>query len=196
MTRSILAAAAASFVFAAAGFAQEETPAPTTYVLAEDGSATHNATGAVCPATIGELLLAQVMTFDREETHLGIGCQYISPSGFTAAISILKADEPELVGQGDSAARWNASLYQILGSYPAALPANAAGLGGDDGAGMRGALFTANANGVPVRIGVWQIETPDWQYRAQATFVPTGENGWSVAEQTRTALMATKSSAN
>lgn len=196
MTRSILAAAAASVVFAALAAAQEEAAAPTTYVLADDGSATHNATGATCPATIGDLILAQVMSFDTETDHLGIGCQYLNNNGFSASLSILKADAPEIVGPGDEAARWNRSLYEILGSYPAALPASVEGLGGDDATGLRGALFTATGNGIPVRLGVWQQEKDGWQYRAQATFVQTIEGGWTVAEQTRAALIQTESSAN
>ncbi len=156
MRRSSQAALAAFMLFASAGVAQEGE-GPTTYVLGDDGIATHNATGAQCPAMVGELVLVQVRSFDRESAHLGIDCQYASQRGFIASISILRADEPGLVGAGDPAARWNRSLYQILGSYPNALPANVAGLEGDTGTGMRGALFTANAGGLPARIGVWQI---------------------------------------
>lgn len=196
MTRSILAAAAASLLLTAAASAQEEAAAePTTYVLAEDGSATHNDTGAVCPGTIGDLVLAQVMSFDSEEAHFGIGCQYLNNNGFTAGISILRTDQPDLVGPGDSAARWNSSLYQILANYPTSLPTNVAGLEGDDAGGLRGALFTANANGLPVRIGLWQVEKGDWQFRAQTTFVPMAADAqWTLAEQTRAALLATKDS--
>jgi hypothetical protein len=197
VTRSIFAAAAASVLLTAAAGAQEEAAAPTTYVLAEDGSATHNETGAVCPGTIGDLVLAQVMSFDSEAEHFGIGCQYLNNNGFSSAISIFRTDQPDLVGPGDSAARWNNALYQILGSYPASLPANVAGLEGDEAQGLRGALFTANENGLPIRVGVWQAEKGDWQFRAQTTFIATSADAqWSLAEQTRAALIATKDSAH
>jgi hypothetical protein len=179
-----------------AAVAQTEGEAPTTYAFGEDGAATHNATGAVCPGMIGELTLVQVLTFDREDAHLGIGCQYASARGWTASVSILRADEPNLVGVGDSAARWNRSLYSILGSYPGALPANVAGVEGDTASGLRGALFTANGNGIPVRLGVWQFEDADWQFRATAMFTATAEGGWSLAEQTRAAVMAAKAAAD
>jgi hypothetical protein len=177
--------------------AQEDAAEPTTYSVTEDGVATHNDTGGVCPAAIGEMVMVQVLTFDSEERHLGIGCQYVAASGSSATISFLRLDEPGLVGVGDSAQRWNNSLYQILGSYPAALPANKAGIEGDAALGLRGALFTANANGLPIRLGAWQIEDGDWQYRAQATFVPmTAETEWELATQTRDALIAAKSAAD
>jgi hypothetical protein len=200
VTRSIIAAAAAG-LFAMTAASAQEAEAPTTYVLSDDGSATHNATGAHCPAEIpaenSALILVQVMSFDSETDHLGIGCQYANISGFTAGISILRSDQPELVGAGTAAARWNRSLYQILGNYPAALPANVAGLEGDPSVGMRGALFTANESGVPIRLGVWQIDETEWQFRAQTTFVATSAaSQWALAEQTRAALLAAKSSAN
>ncbi len=199
MTRSFKAAAAASLLFAVAAHAQEEqeTAEPTTYAFGEDGSATHNDTGGLCPSAIGELVMAQVLTFDTEGRHLGIGCQYVSANGFSATISFLRLDEPGLVGVGDSAQRWNNSLYQIMGTYPAALPANFAGVEGDAAAGMRGALFKASADGLPVRLGAWQIEAGDWQYRAQVTYVavdPATE--WDIAKATRDALLAAKAAAD
>jgi hypothetical protein len=199
VTRTRLIAAAAALLLlcscSPAG-AQGEGDAPSSYVIGEDGVATHNATGAVCPAMIGELTLVQVLSYDREGSHLGIGCQYASARGWTSSISLLRADEPNLVGVGDSGARWNRSLYSILSSYPNALPANVAGIEGDQGSGLRGALFTANGNGVPVRLGVWQYEDASWQYRATAMFTPTAEGGWTLAEQTRAALVAAKTAAD
>jgi hypothetical protein len=191
------AIAALAFVASAAGAQEGETPAPDTYTLDEDGGATHKATGAKCPAAIGDLKMVQVLTFDRQEgeTNLGVSCQYLSEMGFTAAISILAANEPGLVGAGTEASRWNNTLYTVLGSYPGALPANVEGLEGDERQKLRGALFTANAGGLPARIGVWQIQEGDWQYSAQARFVATVEGGWTLAEQTRAALLATKDSA-
>jgi hypothetical protein len=195
--RLLIAAAAAALIVACSDAgAQDEADAPTSYSIAEDGAATHNATGATCPAMVGDLTLVQVLTFDREDAHLGIGCQYASARGWTTSISILRSDEPNLVGAGDAAARWNRSLYTILGSYPNALPANVAGLEGDASTGLRGALFTANGNGQPVRLGVWQVEDGGWQYRATAIFTPTAEGGWTLAELTRAALIAAKAAAD
>lgn len=196
MTRSSTAALAAFLLLASSAGAQEEGEAPDTYVLGEDGAATHNETGAQCPAQVGDLVLAQVLSYDREDSHLGIGCQYISQLGFSASISVLRANVPQLVGAGSPGERWNRSLYQILGSYPGALPANVAGLEGDPDTQLRGALFTANASGVPVRLGIWQVEDGEWIYRAQATFAGAGETEWTVAEQTRSALVAAKAAAD
>lgn len=197
MMTTTKAAVAASLLFAVGALAQDDAAAPDTYVLSEAGDATHNDTGAVCPKTIGDMLLAQVLSFDSAQGHFGIGCQYLAPTGFTATLSIMKTTAVELVGPGTEADRWNSALYSILGSYPSALPAAAPHeLEGDDATGLRGALFTANANGLPVRIGVWQLESGDWQYRAQAIFVPMSANGWEIAEQTRAALVAAKASAD
>src|SRR5690606_10254932 len=106
------------------------------------------------------------LTFDRQNdaANLGVSCQYLSELGFTAAISILSSSEPGLVGPGSEARRWNNTLYTVLGSYPGALPTNVAGIEGDPSQGLRGALFTANIGGLPVRIGVWQILDGEWQY--------------------------------
>lgn len=198
MIHSLKAAAAASLLLALPAFAQdEEAAAPTTYVLAEDGAATHNDTGAVCPASIGDMVLAQVLSYDTAERHIGISCQYLSANGFTSAITVARLDEPAIVGVGDGAQRWNNLLYQILGSYPAALPANRAGVEGDAATGLRGALFTANANGLPVRIGAWVFEDSDWQYRAETTYVPLSADAeWEIATQARSALIAAKSAAD
>jgi hypothetical protein len=197
VTRSLIAAAAASLLFAISARAQEEAAAPTTYTLAEDGSATHKDTGAVCPAMIGDMTMAQVLTFDTEDKHLGITCQYIAANGFSATMSFIRVDEPGLVGPGDSAQRWNNSLYQILGAYPAALPANREGVEGDSSIGLRGALFTANGSGIPIRLGAWQIEDSSWQYRAQVTYVASSaETEWDIAKQTRDALIAAKAAAD
>lgn len=199
MIRSCFAAAAlaAPLLLAVPAAAQDdETEAPSTYVVGDDGAATHNATGATCPPMVGELQMLQVLSFDREGDHLGISCQYLSERGFTASISFLRADEPSLVGTGGPAARWNRSLYQILGNYPAALPANVGGLEGDTASGLRGALFTANANGLPVRVGLWQIDDGNWVFRAQTVFTPNGDSGWQTAEDVRAALIAAQSTAN
>ena len=192
------AALAAGLLVAAGSAAQDdENPQqPDTYVIGEDGEATHKATGAVCPVSMAELQLVQVLSIDRENEHLGVVCQYQSALGFDATLSFLRVDEPGLVGAGDSAARWNRSLYTILGSYPGALPANVEGLEGDAASGMRGALFTANANGIPVRVGLWQMEQGEWQFSAQTTFAPTGAEPWALAAATRSALLAAKAAAD
>ena len=194
----LVAAMAASLSFAAAGAAQDDAAAetPDTYSFDDGENAIHGATGAVCPKDMGDLVLIQVLSFDREEEHLGIGCQYGSPLGFSATISVLQSDEVGLVGAGDSAARWNRQLYTILGSYPGALPANVSGLEGDPASSLRGALFTANANGLPVRVGVWQIDAGDWQYSAQTTFAPTSADTWALAQATRAALLSAKAAAD
>jgi hypothetical protein len=196
VNRSIcIAALAALLALPVAAQAQdEEAAAPDTYESRDDGSTLHRATQAVCPETLGSLQLVQVLSFDSETEHMGIGCQYANQFGWTGALSFLRADVTALVGPGDSAQRWNRSLYSILGSYPNALPAQRDGLGGDEGSGMRGALFSTSAGGVPVRVGLWQVDVGDWQLRAQATFAANAD-GWSIAEATRGALIEAQSAA-
>ena len=196
MNRTILLAAAAALTIAhGASVAQDEVEAPDTYVSHEDNSVTHNATSADCPATLGSLQLVQVLSFDSETEHMGIGCQYANQFGWTGAVSFMRSDVPALVGPGDSNQRWDRSLYTILGSYPNALPASRAGLGGDEASGVRGALFSTSAGGVPVRIGLWQADAGNWQLRSQATFA-ANDDGWAIAEATRAALIAAKTAAD
>lgn len=198
MTRTSCLAAilAAAALAACPSYAQDDAAtAPVHYTTAEDGSATHNESGATCPATVGDLALAQVYSFDRAEDHLGIACQYLSQLGFTASISIMRIDAADLVGVGGSSERWNRTIYSIWDRYGSVLPYNVDGLEGDESQGLFGALFTLNAQGLPVHIGVWQTDEGEWQFRAQTTFVANSED-WQVAELTRSALLEAKASAN
>jgi hypothetical protein len=283
VTKVMQTALAALVIVAGAAGAQDAKPAakaPDTYTMGEDGAATHKATGAKCPAKVGDLMLSQVLSFDKEKekTHLGIECEYdlevvpvesrkitaqpaspadgavyVVPAGKTGAqwagfaegslaffrggswgslapkgeswawvkdegafvhytggkwapgapssavatmsVSIRRTDDTSLVGPGDAGARWNNLLYSILGRYQA-LPAKIpAGLEGDAKSSLQSALFTAESNGVPVKLGVWRIENGTWQYTAQVTFAGVGDNTWKVAQDTRAALIAIKASA-
>jgi len=182
-----------ALALAPSAIAQDEAvPEPTTYSNGEDGSAIHAATGVVCPPAVGDMALVEVLSFDRNDEHLGLTCNYVSPVGSSAAFSLIRADVPELVGPGTDAERWNRSLYAVLGNYNGALPAQVDGLDGDDSIGLRGALFSASGpRGVPLQIGLWHSEADGWILNAEAAFVPT-TGGWAAAGQMRQIVIDAK----
>lgn len=197
MTQASALFAAAAVLAAAAttgAAAQDETEAPLHYTNAEDGSAVHDDTGVTCPASAGDLVLWQVLSFDREDEHLGISCQYSSQIGSQGNISILRTDASALVGEGGEARRWNASLYATMAKFPGALPTTVEGLEGDPGVGLRGAVLTGmGQNGLPTQIGLWRTEAEGWTFQSDIAFLPTG-GGWSAAAMLRQTVIDAKNS--
>lgn len=183
-------AAVAVLAISPSALAQDETvPEPTSYTTAEDGSVTHAATGIVCPGVLGDLIRLEVLSFDRNDEHLGLTCNYASQIGSNAAISLVREDVPELTGPGTEAERWNRALYTVLANYEGALPAQIDGLNGDESINLRGALFTTSgARGVPLQIGLWRVTRGGWVVSGEIAYLPTA-GGWTGAAQLRRALV-------
>ncbi len=163
-------------------------PADQYWTDLEDGGAKHDISGATCPGALGDAAMVEVLSYDRASGHLGISCHYVNEVGSRLGLFILRADVPELVGDGQTDA-WNESVRKLMARFPDAFPVTIEGLGDDQSVGLYGSVFDAAAvNGVPVQAGLWFAEAGDWVLRGDATFAPT-TGGWSAAGMLRQAVI-------
>lgn len=190
--KAIVAAMLLVTVGASACAQEEAGEADKAYTDTEIGGARHTATGIECPPELGDAALTEVLSFDREGEHLGLTCQYTSAIGSVANLSILRSDVPELVGAGSQSRRWNAAVYKILVDYPSAMPEAVDGLGADEAANLRSALFAApTQRGMAVVVGLWFMDSDAWSVRGDATIVPN-PGGWAAAKALRQAVLDAK----
>jgi len=194
---AVIAATALAVSLSAAVLAQDEDASvATSYTNNEDGSATHHATGVTCPGAVGDLVVFEVLSYDRNDEPLGMACHYASQLGSTASFSVFRADTQQLIGEGTEAERWNRALYGVLANYEGALPAQLDGLGGDPDIDLRGALFTASGpTGLPLQIAFWRTGAGNWMILGDASFLPTA-SGWAGAAELRQAVIDAKATIN
>lgn len=188
MIRCVLAALAAALMATAPGALAQDDAQSAHLEDRDDGTTLHKPSGAVCPAKVGEVGLIEVLSFDRGDTHLGIGCLYQGGGPAEGSVYIFRADEEELAGSGTSAERWNAAMRRSIAQY-GGLPNPLDGLGDDADAGLFGTVLeTQGQGGIPVMRGLWFVDGAVWVVRGEASFVPV-DAGMDMAKAVRATVV-------
>ncbi len=188
---AIAVGALALAALAAPAYAQdEEEDANRAWRYTEEGAAEHDPSGSQCPAALADFVLDEVLSFDRGEEHLGIGCIYVFEEGGQITISILRSDVEELMGPGGPRDRWNALVLRIFQQHRNALPAPLGDLGPDESVGMRAAMAEIGMTGQgPIKTAIWAGEAEGWFIYGNMTFVDNDE-GRVVAGAARDAIIS------
>ncbi len=194
-----IAVSTIALVCAPAMSQDEAEEAPQFWSEDGDGNITHDPSGAVCPASLGDATLYDILSFDGQPSgrHFGITCLYFSEAiGSQANIVIVRADQPDLAGEGSPATTWNQAMRRTMAQYPNALPVTLEGLGDDPSSNLFGSVIEANrANGIPVYVGLWFADGSEWVVRGDATFAGV-EQGVEMATQLRQSILNGYNAAN